>query len=68
MPYKVLTGLSYPPDKRAEAGDVVDDLPSKSIKWLLNSGHIEEVTANTTKITPASMPSPKPEPITKDGE
>ena len=68
MPYKVLTGLSYPPDRRAEAGDIVDDLPSKSIKWLLNNGHIEEITGSSPKPTPASMFSPKPEIIEKDGE
>lgn len=43
MPYRVLTGLSYPPDRRAEAGEIVDDIPSKSVKWLLAEGHIENV-------------------------
>ena len=42
--YRVLTGLDYPPNKRAEAGDVIDDLPGKSVKWLLSQGHIESVT------------------------
>jgi len=41
--YKVLTGVDYPPDKRAEAGDVVDDLPATSISWLLSQGHIEDL-------------------------
>lgn len=68
MPYKVLTGLSYPPNKRAEVGDVIDDLPSKSIKWLLDKGSIEEVTSKSIKPTPASIPSPEPKPIMKDGE
>jgi hypothetical protein len=45
VPYKVLTGLSYPPNKRAEVGSVVDDIPTKSIKWLLEKGHIELVGA-----------------------
>lgn len=40
--YKVLVGLDYG-DKRAEAGDVVDDLPTKSVEWLLESRCIEEV-------------------------
>lgn len=40
--YKVLTGLSYK-DKRAEAGEVVDDLPTKAVSWLLEEGHIEPV-------------------------
>lgn len=41
--YRVLTGLDYPPLKRAEHGDIVDDLPKESVKWLLAQGHIEEV-------------------------
>lgn len=45
--YRVLTGLDYPArggPKRAEPGDVVTDLPPKSIGWLLEQGHIERVT------------------------
>lgn len=68
MPYMVLTGLSYPPDKHAEVGDVVDDLPSKSVQWLINEGHVEDMTGNTFKPTPASIPSPEPKTIKKDGE
>lgn len=41
--YRCLNGISYPKGKRAEAGDVVDDLPAQSIKWLLEQGEIEEV-------------------------
>lgn len=41
--YKALVGLNYPPDRRAEAGEVVSDLPGKSIKWLLEQGLIEAV-------------------------
>lgn len=67
MPYKVLVGLSYPPDRRAEAGDIVDDLPSKSVKWLLEKGHIENVSGAA-----AQKPAPKPEPVAdpepEDGE
>ena len=29
--------------KRAESGDVVNDLPGESIKWLLEGGYIEPV-------------------------
>lgn len=47
--YKVLVGLDYPPDKRAEAGDVVDDLPGKSIKWLREAGLIEPADAASAK-------------------
>lgn len=44
--YLVKVGLNYPPDRRAEAGDVVEDLPSKSIKWLREQGVIELLDAN----------------------
>lgn len=57
MPYKVLTGLSYPPDKNAEVGDVVNDLPPTSVKWLLDQGHIE-----------ALGDTPAPSNNKKDGE
>ena len=43
MKYKVLTGLSYPPDKRAEPGDVVSDLPKKSVLWLVKRGYVKLV-------------------------
>lgn len=40
--YRVLKGLNYPPDnKRAEPGDVVDDLPDYSIQPLLHQEAIE---------------------------
>lgn len=44
--YKVLQGIDYPPNKRAEIGDVVSDLPKESVSWLLASGVI--VPANET--------------------
>ena len=43
--YRVLTGMDYPPDKRVEAGDIVDDLPTKSVGWLLEQGYVETVEA-----------------------
>ena len=30
--------------KRAEAGEVAEDIPEVSVPWLLRSGSIEEVT------------------------
>ena len=39
--YRVLTGIDYPPSRRAEAGDVVDDLRGEDIKWLTECGAIE---------------------------
>lgn len=44
--YRVTTGLDYPPNKRAEAGDIVSDLPPKSIKWLREQGLIELLDGN----------------------
>jgi len=42
--YRVLIGLNYPPgDKRAEPGDIVDDIPPGSLGWLLDGGIIESV-------------------------
>ncbi|HSW64403.1 MAG TPA: hypothetical protein VLH56_14010 [Dissulfurispiraceae bacterium] len=43
--YRVLAGMDYPPDKRAEPGDIVSDLPAKSVGWLLEQGYIEPVEA-----------------------
>lgn len=44
--YRALVGLSYPPDRRVEAGQIVDDLPGKSVKWLLEQGLIEPAKAD----------------------
>ena len=43
--YKVLNGIDYPPLKRAEMGDIVNDLPKESIGWLIAGGHIVEASA-----------------------
>lgn len=47
--YKVLVGIDYPPNKRAEIGAVVSDIPSGSIKWLLEQEIIEVVEASSAK-------------------
>lgn len=41
--YRVLVGLNYPPERRAEPGEVVQDLPKASVPWLLEQGYIEVV-------------------------
>jgi hypothetical protein len=46
--YRAIVGLDYPPNKRAEAGDLVSDLPEKSVAWLLDSGFIEELDGKKT--------------------
>lgn len=40
--YKALVGLNWK-NRRVEAGEVVDDIPSDSVEWLLESNCIEEV-------------------------
>lgn len=47
--YKVLQGLDYPPANRAEAGDIVEDLPQKALAWLLEAGVIEATDSKTKK-------------------
>lgn len=48
--YRVLQGIDYPPNKRAEVGDVVTDLAPSSIKWLLEVGAIEDTDKKATKV------------------
>lgn len=57
--YKVHTGIDYA-GKRAEPGDVISDLPNKSIGWLMEQGIIEQVE---------SVKPPKSEPLSpKSGD
>lgn len=39
--YRALVGLDYPPGKRAEAGDIISDVPEQSVKWLVKQQMIE---------------------------
>lgn len=39
--YKVIVGLSWYDDGRAEPGEVRDDIPKESLEWLLEQGMIE---------------------------
>lgn len=41
--YRVNVGINYPPNKRAEAGDVITDLPNGAEETLLKLGAIERV-------------------------
>ena len=50
--YRVLTGIDYPPDKRAESGTIVSDIPEKSAKWLLDQGLIETTDGKTKIVEP----------------
>jgi hypothetical protein len=61
--YKVLQGIDYPPNKRAEAGKIVEDLPATSVKWLLDSGIIEDADKPSKKIEEPVVEEPKVEPV-----
>lgn len=51
--FKVITGLDYA-GKRAEPGAVVDDIPAKSVTWLLDQGLIERVEkAKSEPVSPS---------------
>lgn len=39
-----VTGIDYPPGRRAHPGDILDDLPARSVRWLLAAGLIEPAT------------------------
>lgn len=46
--YKALVGMNYA-GKRVEPGDIVEDIPSKSLSWLLDQGCIERADGTPTK-------------------
>lgn len=46
--HKVLVGLSYA-GKRANAGDTVSDIPSRSVPWLIEQGLIEPAEGKPNK-------------------
>ena len=66
--YRVLSGIDYPPNKRAEAGKIVEDLPATSVKWLLESGIIEDADKPATKIEEPVKEEPKAEPVVEKVE
>lgn len=63
--YRVLRGIDYPPNKRAEAGAIVEDLPATAIKWLLEDGIIEDANKKATVVEePVAVVEPvKEEPV-----
>jgi hypothetical protein len=66
--YRVLTGIDYPPNKRAEVGQIVSDLPPQSIKWLLESGAIEDASKPAKKVEESVVEAPKSEPVVEEAE
>ena len=63
--YRALVGIDYPPNKRAEAGDVVTDLPGDAIKWLLEDGLIEDASKPAKKV---ETPVVEETPVVKEEE
>jgi hypothetical protein len=61
--YRVLQGIDYPPNKRAEVGDIVEDIPAQSVKWLLDSGIIEDTDKPTKKTEKPVVEQTKAEPV-----
>jgi len=61
--YRVLQGIDYPPNKRAEVGAVVEDIPAQSVKWLLESGIIEDADKPAKKIEKTIVEEIKAEPV-----
>jgi hypothetical protein len=56
--YRILVGIDYA-GKRAEPGDIVTDLPGRSVGWLLEQGIVEKAdgkveAAKPTKREPES--------------
>ena len=51
--YEIITGVTYA-GKRAEPGDIVTDIPSKSAPWLLEQGIIKESKTESKKREPVS--------------
>ena len=64
--YRALVRLSYPPGKYAEPGDVVSDLPPKSVKWLLAAGKVEPVALGGKPTPRPSEPALAPKPETEE--
>ena len=61
--YRVLQGIDYPPNKRAEVGAIVEDIPAQSVKWLLESGIIEDADKPSKKIVEPIVEKIKAEPV-----
>jgi hypothetical protein len=57
--YRALNDLTYPPNRAVSAGEVVDDIPAKSIKWLVEQGHIEQAGGKDAPAAPVATESDK---------
>lgn len=66
--YLVKTGLEFPPERRVEAGEITEDIPAKSIKWLREQGLIELLDATLDKTDKSVPETKKPVTESKDDE
>ena len=67
--YKVLVGINYGiDDKRAEPGDIVTDLPNKSVTWMLDQGIIEPAGRPRPEGTRRTPTRPPADDVSKAGE
>jgi hypothetical protein len=57
--YLVKTALEYPPNRRVEAGEIVDDIPAKSIKWLREQDLIKLVDGTGKEVEEVVVPVSK---------
>jgi hypothetical protein len=56
--YEVLVGIDYA-GKRAEPGDIISDIPTSSLPWLIDQNIVKEVegTPKTSKTREPQSPS-----------
>ena len=54
--YTVLVGIDYA-GKRAEPGDLVDDIPAKSLPWLLEQNIITQADERPAKTREPQSPA-----------
>lgn len=55
--YRVLQGIEYK-GKQAEPGELVSDVPTASVRWLVDQNIIEKV-ADAKGSTPVAEPEPE---------
>ena len=68
--YRILVGVDYD-GKRAEPGDIVSDLPARSVTWLREQGIIEpadNAPADTEPVTPKQTKQREPKSPSKGDE
>lgn len=63
--YRVLIGIDYG-GKRAEPGDIISDIPSRSVGWLLEQGIVEK--ADSKADTPKTVTREPESPIEGDDD